>query len=98
MSFSESVKTKALSKRVDVLVGTLAVDLVDGRCITVPIDWFPRLAEGSPAERSNWELTGAGTGIHWPDLDEDISIEGLLAGHRSMESEASLEKWRRSRK
>ena len=77
---------------------SLAVDLVDGRTVTVPIAWYPRLLEGAPDERANWQLIGRGEGIHWPDLDEDVSIEGLLAGRPSGESQDSLERWRRSRK
>jgi len=69
---------------------TLVVDLVDGRTITVPLTWYPRLAYGTPTERVRWRLIGEGEGIHWPDLDEDISIEGLLAGRRSGETQASL--------
>jgi hypothetical protein len=72
---------------------TLSVDLADGRSISAPIAWFPRLAHGTPAERRNLELIGGGEGIHWPDLDEDISVEGLLAGRRSGESQASLKRW-----
>ncbi len=86
----------ALSVRVTEL--DLSVDLVDGRTITVPVGWFPRLAQGSQAERANWRLIGRGLGIHWPDLDEDISIESLLTGRRSRESDSSLEKWIQSRK
>ena len=59
---------------------SLIVDLVDGRTISVPLAWFPRLLHASPAQRNNWKLAGGGFGIHWPDLDEDLSTEGLLAG------------------
>ena len=59
---------------------TLAVDLLDGRTIIVPLVWYPRLLEASPEQRGNWQLSGAGYGIHWPDLDEDLSTEGLLRG------------------
>ena len=72
---------------------TLSVDLGDGRTISVPLAWFPRLVHGTPKERNNWRLIGKGEGIHWEDLDEDISIEGLLAGHASGESQASFKKW-----
>jgi len=58
----------------------LSVALRDGRIITVPLAWYPRLAEASPEERRNWEVCGGGYGIHWPDLDEDLSTEGLLRG------------------
>ena len=68
----------------------LTVELADGRTITAPVAWFPRLALGSTAERANWRLLGGGTGVHWPDLDEDISVESLLAGQRSGESQESL--------
>lgn len=71
----------------------LSVDLEDGRTIAVPIGWYPRLAYGTPEERANFEISGAGYGIHWPDLDEDIGVEGLLLGKRSMESPASLARW-----
>lgn len=71
----------------------LAVDLSDGRTVTVPLGWYPRLANGTPRERRNWRLIGTGEGIHWPDLDEDLSVEGILEGHPSGESQASLERW-----
>jgi hypothetical protein len=71
----------------------LSVDLADGRTISVPLDWFPRLVHATPAERGNWRLSGNGEGIHWPDLDEDISVEGLLAGRASGESQSSFKKW-----
>jgi Protein of unknown function (DUF2442) len=58
----------------------LIVDLADGRTIAVPIAWYPRLADATPAQRERWELVAAGYGIHWPDLDEDLSTEGLLRG------------------
>jgi hypothetical protein len=73
------------------------VDLADGRSIAVPIAWYPRLAHGTPAERANWRLIGRGEGIHWPDLDEDISVENLLAGSRSGESQTSFKRWLASR-
>ena len=76
----------------------LAVDLADGRTIAVPLAWFPRLAHATPAERANWRLIASGSGIHWPDVDEDISVESLLAGRGSAESPASLERWLASRK
>ena len=79
---------------------TLTVDLSDGRSISVPLAWFPRLLHASPAERKNWRLIGKGQGLHWADLDEDISVEGVLAGKPSGESQSSFRKWlatRRSR-
>jgi len=72
---------------------TLSVDLSDGRSISVPIAWFPRLLHSSEQERNNWRLIGRGQGIHWEDIDEDISIEGLLAGRPSGESQESFKKW-----
>ncbi len=72
---------------------TLSVDLEDGRTISVPIGWYPRLAYGTRKERNNFELSGAGRGIHWPDLDEDIGIEGLLLGKKSTESPDSFAQW-----
>jgi uncharacterized protein DUF2442 len=76
----------------------LVVELRDGRVVSVPLAWYPRLAEGSPRERRRWELLGPGIGIHWPELDEDISVEGLLAGARSGESATSLNAWRARRR
>ena len=59
---------------------TMSVDLADGRTITVPLAWYPRLLDATPAQRNNWQACGGGFGIHWPDLDEDLSTQGLLAG------------------
>jgi len=72
---------------------TLSVDLEDGRTILVPLLWYPRLMEAMKAERHNWRLIGNGEGIHWPELDEDISVVGLIAGKPSGESQASFKKW-----
>lgn len=72
---------------------TLSVDLADGRTIAVPIGWFPRLAAGTRQERENVQIVGAGFGLHWPELDEDIGVEGLLLGKKSAESPASLARW-----
>lgn len=84
---------------VDVLVSddTLSVDLRDGRSLSVPLAWYPRLADGTTQERGNWRLVGGGEGIHWADLDEDISVMGLLAGKSSGESPSSLQLWLASR-
>ena len=78
---------------VQVTEDTLIVDLEDGRTIAVPLSWYPRLAYATAEERANYQIAGAGYGIHWPDLDEDIGVEGLLAGKRSLESAASLRRW-----
>lgn len=72
---------------------SMTVSLDDGRALSVPLAWYPRLLHGSSEERENYELIGDGEGIHWPPLDEDISVEGLLAGKRSAESDASLTRW-----
>jgi hypothetical protein len=82
---------------VSVTEDMLVVDLADGRSLSVPLEWYPRLAYGRPAEREKWRLIGRGDGIHWPELDEDISVEGLLAGHHSGESQRSLKRWLESR-
>ncbi len=87
--------TLTLPRVVNVTVtdDTLSVDLEDGRTIAVPIGWDPRLAHGTPAERGNFQISGAGYGIHWPELDEDIGVEGLLLGKQSTESVASFGRW-----
>ena len=77
---------------------TLSIDLDDGRTISVPIEWYPRLAYGTPAERANFQISGGGYGIHWPDLDEDIGVEGLLLGKKSGESQSSFAGWLARRK
>ena len=76
---------------------TLSVDLDDGRTISVPIGFYPRLSHATAAERANCQVSSAGFGIHWPDLDEDLGVEGLLFGRRSTESPASLERWLKAR-
>ena len=75
----------------------LSVDLTDGRSLTVPLVWFPRLMHGTVDERNQWRLIGRGAGIHWPELDEDISLEGLILGRPSNESQKSLSRWLESR-
>ena len=77
---------------------TLSVDLEDGRTISVPIGWYPRLAHGTPEERAKFQISSAGYGIHWPALDEDLGVEGLLLGKKSMESASSLKRWLDERK
>jgi hypothetical protein len=76
---------------------TLTVELADGRTLSVPIAWYPRLLYANQAEREHWEWIGDGEGIHWPELDEDISVEGLLLGRRSGESQRSLQRWLEAR-
>ena len=72
---------------------TLQVELSDGRTISVPLAWYPRLVHATQEERNNWELIGEGQGIRWPDLDEDLSVEGLIAGRPSGESQRSFKRW-----
>jgi len=97
MSISEINLGEAMAQSLSVTDDALVVDLTDGRTITVPLIWFPRLSHGAPDERANWRLIGNGTGIHWPDLDEDISVESLLAGRRSGETQESLRRWLNTR-
>jgi len=75
----------------------LIVELADGRTLAVPLTWYPRLAHATEAERRNWRLLGGGYAIEWPDLDEHIGVEGLVAARRSGESEESLKRWLESR-
>jgi hypothetical protein len=93
MSTSGSQLRAAFTRTVSLSDDALVADLADGRTIAVPLAWFPRLAHGTPAERANWRLIPSGEGIHWPDLDEDVSVAGLLAGRRSGESQGSLRRW-----
>lgn len=67
-------------KNVSFTEDCLSVDLIDGRTIIVPLAWYPRLLHANPKERDNWKIAGGGYGIHWPDIDEDLSTEGLLRG------------------
>lgn len=76
---------------------TLSIDLSDGRTVSVPTAWYPRLTHATPDEKKNWRLIGRGHGIHWEDIDEDISVENLLVGKPSGESQVSFKKWLRDR-
>jgi hypothetical protein len=76
----------------------LKVELADGRTVQAPLAWYPRLVHATTKERSRWRLIGRGEGIHWPDLDEDISVENVLLGHPSGESQRSFKKWLETRK
>jgi hypothetical protein len=98
MTTSSLAADTPLATNVKVTTDALAVVLHDGRSVSVPLEWYPRLAEGTPAERRRWELIGPGIGIHWPDLDEDISVEALLLGLGSNEGASSLQRWRASRR
>ena len=81
------------AQEVEVTKDTLVVSLADGRTIIVPLAWFPRLWYGKPKERAHFEIIGDGNYIHWPDLDEDLSVTGILAGRHSKENPQSLKKW-----
>src|SRR2546425_9651542 len=97
MSTLTAEKQATLAQAVKVTTDSLMVDLSDGRTITAPLAWFPRLAHGTSKERNHWRLIGGGEGIHWPALDEDISVENLLAGKRSGESQRSFKAWLQQR-
>lgn len=93
MTISAAEAGSTSATQVVVTDDTLTVELSDGRSIAVPLAWFPRLLHGTSEERVHWRFIGQGSGIHWPDLDEDVSIEGLLAGRRSGESQTSFKRW-----
>lgn len=82
----------------DVNDDALTAELSDGRKITVPLAWYPRLVHATPDERNNWELIGRGQGFHWPDLDEDLSVEGFIKGLKSGESSKSFQRWLEAKK
>jgi hypothetical protein len=98
MSISISKHTEPLATDVRIDDTRLTIQLQDGRTLTVPILWYPRLAHGTPAERSNWQIIAGGEGIHWPALDEDLSVRGLLEGRPSAESQRSFKKWLAARR
>jgi Protein of unknown function (DUF2442) len=91
------LEQEPVATHVVVFEDRLTVELVDGRTLSVPLEWYPRLKHATDAERLNWQLLGDGYAIEWPDLDEHIGIEGLLAGRRSGESIGSLKQWLDSR-
>ncbi|NEQ31760.1 MAG: DUF2442 domain-containing protein [Leptolyngbya sp. SIO4C5] len=86
-------ETEPLAAQVSVTDEKLIVDLTDGRSITIPLSWYPRLLHASQKERQNWQFLGDGYAIEWIDLDEHIGVEGLLAGRQSGESSRSFERW-----
>jgi hypothetical protein len=95
---SSTVETREpLATHVEVSEDTLSVELTDGRTIAAPLAWYPRLIHATAAERGSWRLIGGGRGIHWPAVDEDVSIANLLAGQPSAESQASFKRWLESR-
>lgn len=83
----------AVAESVAVTAEELTVRLADGRSVSAPLVWYPRLLNGTSAERKKWRLIGDGEGIHWPALDEDISVENILAGKPSGESQKSFKRW-----
>ena len=87
------LETEPAAVSVTIADENLVVALADGRSIVIPLVWYPRLMHATPQERQNWRLLGDGYAIEWPDLDEHIGIEGLLAGRRSGESQKSLDRW-----
>lgn len=97
MSSSTVESQTATAAHVRVNADALTVELADGRVLSAPIGWFPRLSHGTTDERNHWRLIGGGRGIHWPNLDEDISVENLLAGKPSGESQTSFKKWLKQR-
>lgn len=88
---------EAQAREVHATEDMLTVTLTDGRIVSVPLAWYPRLWYGTPEERANVEILGNGTILHWPDLDEDLSVTGILLGKRSGESLTSLRKWLEAR-
>lgn len=97
MNTSAAERTAPLARQVRVDEERLTVELQDGRTITVPIVWYPRLTYASQTERENWRIIADGEGVRWADLDEDLSVEGLLNGRASGESPASLKRWLQQR-
>ena len=97
MTSLASEQKEPRARSVVVTEESLTVDLTDGRTIIVPLVWFPRLWHGTAEERSEFEIFGDGTYIHWPDLDEDLTVAGLLAGLPSSEAPQSVKKWLEAR-
>jgi len=98
MSILASKIRTAKAQNITITEDSLSVALTDGRIISVPLAWYPRLSHGSAEERNNWRFIGDNEGIHWTDLDEDISVENLLLGEPSGESQRSFMKWLEGRK
>jgi hypothetical protein len=91
---SSTVKSQVpTAANVRIEADVVTVELSDGRVISAPIAWYPRLSHGTPDERNRWRLIAGGRGVNWPELDEDISVENILAGKPSGESQASFKKW-----
>jgi len=98
MSSSAAEITLPHAVTVEPCGASMTFGLSDGRTISFPLIWCPRLADATPAERNNWRLVGAGEGVQWPDLDEDISVDAIVPGKPSAEAPASLERWRSARR
>ena len=92
--------TQLLNEPINIIVtdDSIVTNLLDGRTISVPLAWYPRLVHATPRERNRWRLIGNSEGIHWPDLDEDLSVDNLLSGKPSGESQASFGRWLEGRK
>lgn len=93
MSSSDRERREPCARNVRVNDEALTVDLTDGRTLAVPLAWYPRLWHGTPEERARFEIFGDDTYLHWPDLDEDLTVSGILDGHPSRESPESLKRW-----
>ena len=97
MSSSGVEVREAVACHVEVSEDTVSVELADGRTIAAPLAWYPRLSHATVEERTSWRLIGNGRGIHWPVIDEDISVANLLSGQPSIEKQSSFKKWLASR-
>ncbi len=93
MNSSKEDRPTAFATQVSVTDDTLSVDLSDGRTIAVPLAWYPRLAHATAKERKDWRLIAGGSGIHWSEIDEDVSVANLLRGQPSAESQSSFKRW-----
>ena len=88
-----TLEIKPLAQSLELTADSMNVELADGRCLSVPLAWYPRLLHATESERDNWQLLGDGYAIEWPDLDEHIGVEGLLVGRKSGEGDSSLKRW-----
>ena len=93
-----TLEHECLATRLSFSEDSFTVYLNDGRHIAIPLAWYPRLLAGTKRERENYELIGGGEGVHWPKLDEDILVDGLLSGRPSQENQSSLKKWLQKRR
>ena len=98
MAISEAETRTVAAVNISCSSDFLTAELEDGRTVSAPLSWYPRLVHATQTERDNWQLEGDGDAIRWPDLDEDISVEGLLAGWPSRESERSFKRWLKAKK